>query len=137
MCSFTQIKHQRCPDNIIIRCKLDNCLKWPRRHKLYEMGEARLCIGLEISSDHKLRTIHICNKKYIIKLLEWFEMEYCKEVGKIPINAPEVLWRIRGFQRLFCIKRSCSVHYSCKPSRHLFFYQKPTSVLQETLDMSL
>lgn len=61
-------------------------IKWMKnelnkRFEMKDLGEAKLCLGLEITRDRPNRRLHLTQSKYIVGILERFGMEDSKPVA--------------------------------------------------------
>lgn len=72
-------------DSIVIVSSFSDItrLNWLKStlHKKFDMadcGTASVCLGLEISHNREKKTVHISQRKYIIKILERLNMLDCK-----------------------------------------------------------
>ncbi len=54
-----------------------------KRFEMKDLGEARVCLGLEISRDRANRTIHIYQKKYTQSVLERFVVHNASQCRRL------------------------------------------------------
>lgn len=72
-------------DDLLLACSDMERLKWLKSalHKKFDMtdcGEATVCLGLEIRRDRAKKTLHVSQSKYVLKILDRFNMLDCKPV---------------------------------------------------------
>ncbi len=51
-----------------------------KRFEMKDLGEARVCLGIEITQDRANRTLHLSQQKYSESVLERFGMHNAKPV---------------------------------------------------------
>lgn len=48
--------------------------------KMKDVGEASFVFGIKMIRDHSMKLFGLCQKTYIKKVFEWFEMHNCKSI---------------------------------------------------------
>ena len=72
-------------DDLLIAGNDSKAIAWikgelRKRFEMKDLGEARVCLGLEITRDRANRTLHLSQKKYTQSVLERFRMHDAKPV---------------------------------------------------------
>ena len=73
-------------DDIIIASNDDKCIEEVKRglekhYSLTDQGELRWCLGMRVTRDRNARTIYLDQERYVIDVLDRFDMKNCHPVS--------------------------------------------------------
>ena len=80
-------------DDLLLATKTMRQISWLKkmlsdRFEMKDLGEAKVCLGLEITTDRKAKKLFLTQESYMQKIVEKFGMSDCKPFAT-PIDEPK------------------------------------------------